>query len=185
MFDKSIDTMNLFRDIDRLRAMRRTLVTPDTVIRLPELGHTAIVPHQKSPPGLPVTLVPAVLRHIPLIDTLIIMQQNSRNIDPVRARHTIFTIVTGNRRILHHQVRRLVQKPGFLLRQRYQGRISADIILQMLHISHTAQHRKHMLRRPRIPESPRSHTIAGTPLLQPRHDMIVHIGKPPPPAKAP
>ena len=108
------------------------------------------------------------------------MKQNRRNINPIGTRHAILAIVAGNRRILHHQVGRIIQKLRLLLRQRGKRRIRADIILQMLHISHTAQHSKHMLRRPGIAERPRSHAIVGPPLFQPGHDMIVHIGKPSP-----
>ena len=110
------------------------------MIRLAEFRYTAVVPDQISPASFAIVFILSALRDIPLVHTFIIMKQNSRNIDTVRTRHTVFAVVTWDGRILHHQVGGVEQETVFLFRQRLQRTVRAEVVLQVLHVSHAAQH---------------------------------------------
>ena len=103
------------------------------------------------------------------------MQQHRRNINTIRTRHAIFAIVTGYRRILHHQIGRIIQELDIRFRKRFQWGIGAQIVLQMLQIGHAAQNGQHAGRRPGKPKSPRGHTPLRITLFEPGDDMIRHI----------
>ena len=124
------------------------------MIRLAEFRYTAVVPDQISPASFAVVFILSALRDIPLVHTFIIMKQNSRNIDTVRTRHTVFAVVTWDGRILHHQVGGVEQETVFLFRQRLQRTVGAEVVLQVLHVSHAAQHGEYARKRACKPESP-------------------------------
>ena len=167
--------MKLRRDVDALRAMLHTLAATGAVVGLPQLRHRTIVAYQIGAPHLFISLVLAALWHIALVDALVIMQQYSRNVDSVGARHAILAVVARNRRVFQHQLRRLFQIVIILLSQRDKRRICKDIVLKMLHISHTAQYGEHILVRTGKAERPRSHAVLRTALFQTRHDMLRHV----------
>ena len=103
------------------------------------------------------------------------MHQNCRNIQPVRTGHTIFAVIARNRRELQHQLGCFFQELFFFLIQRFQGRISPKVILQMFHISHSTQHTQHVGIRTGKTERPRCHTVLRATLLQARHQVVVQF----------
>lgn len=172
--------MQFFGNINRLRAMRRTLVAPGTMVGLPQFGYTSVISYEKSTACFPIILILAAFRHISFIDTFIVMYQYGRNVNSIRARHAVLAVVARYGGVLHHQICRIIQILSFLFREWYQWRVSTDVILQMFHISHAAQHCQYILGRTGITECPRRHTAFGFALLQPCHNMVGDIGEPPP-----
>jgi hypothetical protein len=63
---------------------------------LPQFGHSAVIAHKESTTGLAVVLCLLILRHISLVYTFIVMYKDGRNINAIRARHTVLTVVAGN-----------------------------------------------------------------------------------------
>ena len=154
------------------------MVATSTMIRLAEFRYTAVVPDQISPASFAVVFILSALRDIPLVHTFIIMKQNSRNIDTVRTRHTVFAVVTWDGRILHHQVGGVEQETVFLFRQRLQRTVGAEVVLQVLHVSHAAQHGEYARKRACKPKSPGGDAPSRFALLQAGDDMVVHVRKP-------
>ena len=126
---KVVYPLHLLGDVDALRTVGRALVASDAMAGLAETGHTAVITYEERTTGTAVVLILTVTGHIPLVDTFIIMQQDGRNVDAVRARHTILTVVAGDCLVLHHQVCRFLQESKLIVRQRVQGRISAQVVL--------------------------------------------------------
>lgn len=137
-----VNPLHLLRDVDALRTVGRTLVAPDTVAGLAELRHAAVVTDKESAAGTAVVLLTAA-GHIPLVDALVVMQQDGGYVYSVRARHTILAVVARDGLILHHQVCRFLQEGKLIVRQGMQRRIGAQVVLQMLHIGHTAEDSQH------------------------------------------
>lgn len=147
--------MQFFGNINRLRAMRRTLVAPGTMVGLPQFGYTSVISYEKSTACFPIILILAAFRHISFIDTFIVMYQDGRNVNSIRARHAVLAVVARYGGVLHHQICRIIQILSFLFCEWYQWRVSTDVILQMFHISHAAQHCQYILGRTGITECPR------------------------------
>ena len=103
------------------------------------------------------------------------MDKHGRNVNTIRTRHAIFAVIARHRRIFQHQLCRFFQKLLIILGQRNQRGVCTDIILQMLHIRHTTQHRQHQFRGTGKAKCPRCHTIFRATLFKTRHDMSGHI----------
>lgn len=176
-FYKMVNPLHLLRDVDALRTVGRTLVAPDTVAGLAELRHAAVVTDKESAAGTAVVLLTAA-GHIPLVDALVVMQQDGGYVYSVRTRHTILAVVARDGLILHHQVCRFLQEGELIFRQRMQRRIGAQVVLQMLHISHTAEDSQHTGKTSGEAERPRCHALPGFALFQLDDDVVVYFGEP-------
>ena len=88
--------MHLVGDLDVLRAMLNTLAATDAVVRLPQFGHGAVVAHEERTAGTTVVGVLGVVGYIPLVDTAVVVREDSGDIDTVRARHAVVALVAGN-----------------------------------------------------------------------------------------
>lgn len=106
--------MQFLRNLNILGAMRNTLVTTDAMVSLAQPGNTSVIPDQKSTARLTIIFSLTTLRHMALIHTFVIMQQYGRNIDTIRTRHAILTVIARNGRKLHHQISRIIQELHFL-----------------------------------------------------------------------
>lgn len=173
-----VNPLHLLRDVDALRTVGRTLVAPDTVAGLAELRHAAVVTDKESAAGTAVVLVLTAAGHIPLVDTFVVMQQDGGYVYSVRTRHTILAVVARDGLILHHQVCRFLQEGELIFRQRMQRRIGAQVVLQMLHISHTAEDSQHTGKTSGEAERPRCHALPGFALFQLDDDVVVYFGEP-------
>ena len=60
-YNKFVNTMQFFGNINRLRAMRRTLVAPGTMVGLPQFGYTSVISYEKSTACFPIILILAAL----------------------------------------------------------------------------------------------------------------------------
>ena len=67
------------------------------------------------------------------------MRKDFRNVQSVRTRHTIFTLRTRNQIGMEHQIGNRLERLLLFIGKRSQRLEGADVILQMLHIGHTAQ----------------------------------------------
>lgn len=173
-----VNPLHLLGDVDALRTVGRTLVAPDAVAGLAELRHAAVVTDKESAAGTAVVLVLTAAGHIPLVDTFVVMQQDGGYVYSVRTRHTILAVVARDGLILHHQVCRFLQEGELIFRQRMQRRIGAQVVLQMLHISHTAEDSQHTGKTSGEAERPRCHALPGFALFQLDDDVVVYFGEP-------
>ena len=146
--------MQLLRYINTLRTMRSALVTPDTMTGLAKFRDTAVVTDQIGTTCFPIIGILRTLRNISFVQTLVIVQQNTRYIQSIRTRHTVFAVITRNGIEFHHQRCRIMQEADFLFRQRLQRRIGTQVILKMFHPRHAAQHCQYVRISSRITECP-------------------------------
>ena len=74
------------------------------------------------------------------IDIVIIELENGRYVNSIRAWHTILTAGTPHERVILHLLGRNLQKLFFLIRQRLEIKERGQVVLEVIHICHTAQH---------------------------------------------
>ena len=117
MLYKVIDTPHFLGHVYALGAMRYTLLAAYAMIGLPQAGNRAVIAYQKSATSLFVVFSLPALRHVPFVDTFVIVQQDARNVQAIRTRHAIVATITSDGGILHHQIRRVEQILLFLICQ--------------------------------------------------------------------
>ena len=87
--------MQLFGYIYVLRTMRHTLVASDTMACLTKFRHATVITDEECATGFGIVFILSVLGHIPFVDATVIMQENSRNIQSVRAHFPIGIVGIG------------------------------------------------------------------------------------------
>ena len=103
------------------------------------------------------------------------MQQNCRNIYSVRARHTIFTVVARNCVELHHAAGGQLQEFELFFAQRFERAVGFQVVLQMFHACHAAQHGKHARERACKTKSPGGHAYFRLALLEQGYDIVGYV----------
>ena len=78
LFNKIIYFLHLFRDVDTLRAMRDTVVAAYTVVCLPFFGYCAVI-----------TVQPSFGGHMVFGQHIVVMTEDSRDIQSVRTGHAV------------------------------------------------------------------------------------------------
>ena len=154
MFNERIDAVQFVRNLDALRAVGNTLSATDAVVCLTDFRHGTVVAYQIGTARLFVVLVLAAPRHIAFVDTFVVVEQNGRNVDTVRAGHAVFAIVARHGRVFLDKLSRFFQKFIVLVGQRHKRRVGAEIVLQVFHIGHAAQYGEHLFRRTGKTERP-------------------------------
>ena len=101
------------------------------------------------------------------------MYEDGGNINTIGTRHTVLAVVAGNVFQTHNPVSHvIVQISHLLFRQRLQRTIAQQVVLQVLHIRHSAEYGEHTLRGSCISESPRSHATLRSLLFQLCHEIL-------------
>ena len=137
LLHKLIDSCELLRDVDILRAMWITLSAVYAMIGLTKRRNRAVVTDEVDATCLLIVLSLLALWHITFVHASVIMGEDAWDVNAVRARHTILTVVARYGRVAHDKVCRFTLKPVHLfLCQWLQRTERADVILKMLHIGH-------------------------------------------------
>ena len=90
---EGIDTLHLLRYVYTLRTMRIALAAAYAMAGLAQPGHTAVIADKECTTGLPVMPVALAAGHVPLIDALVVVEQDSGDVQPVGTRHAILAVV--------------------------------------------------------------------------------------------
>ena len=137
LLHKLIDSCELLRDVDILRTMWIALTAIYAMVSLTKRRNRAVVTDEVYPASLLIVLSLLALWHITFVHASVIMGEDAWDVNAVRARHTILTVVARYGRVAHDKVCRLALKPVHLfLCQWLQRTERADVILKMLHIGH-------------------------------------------------
>lgn len=111
---------------------------------LAQLRHTAVIADEEDTAGLKVAVVSSVVYHISLTHTFVVVDKNGWDVDAVGAWHAILAVVAGNGIHLHHYFRSLLEEFKILCAQWLEWGKRAEIVLQMLHQRHAAEHGEHL-----------------------------------------
>ena len=95
-------------DVDALWAVFYAVTTPDAMIGLSQLGNAVVITHEEGLAGALVVAVFLVAHKVPFFDALVVMHKDGRDIDAVRAGHTILAVVTGDGLESHYLVGNLL-----------------------------------------------------------------------------
>lgn len=159
-----------------MRTVRVALVASCTMACLAELRYATVITDEEGAASFAIVLIPAAFGYIALVDAAVVMQQNGGNVQSVGTRHAIFAVVARDDRIGKHYLRRIFQQSQFFFRARVEGRIGAEIVLQMFHIRHAAQYRQYFGEAPGKAECPGSYTLLRAMLFQACHQVVVQSG---------
>ena len=111
LLHKLIDSCELLRDVDILRAMWITLSAVYAMISLTKRRNRAVVADEVYPASLLVVLRFLALWYITLVHALVVVGEDAWDINTIRARHTILAVVARHGRIADDKVCRLALKP--------------------------------------------------------------------------
>ena len=175
---EAVDALHLLGDVDALRAVAHTMVATDTMVRLTDGWHGAVITHkERTPVALELIGRTVCSRHSTLRNTLVIMREDTRYVQSVRAGHAVvaggagdgfqFVDVSGER-----------QEPLlFFRREGNKRRIGRDILFEVLQIRHTREDGQHAFGISRKAERPRSRRIAAVFLAHLGGDSVRLFGK--------
>ena len=111
LLHKLIDSCELLRDVDILRTMRITLSAVDAMVSLTKCRNRAVVADEVYATCLLVVLRFLALWHITLVHSLGVVGEDAWDVNTIRARHTILTIVARYGRVADDKICRLALKP--------------------------------------------------------------------------
>jgi hypothetical protein len=135
--------------------MRLALATLDAMIGLAIAWHYPIERYEILATMLAIFGIAHTHRQRTLVLALIVVYKDSWDINAVRTRHAVLTVVAGNILETHNLLGYLlVEVTHLLVGKRLERTIRQQIILQVLHIGHTREYSKHALRCTCIAESP-------------------------------
>ena len=97
------------------------------------------------------------------------MYQHGRDVYAIRTGHAVLAVVARDGGVLIHQVGRLLQKLKILVGQWHERGVSAQVVLQVLHVGHSTQYGEHIGERACKTESPGGHAGFGIALLDSCH----------------
>ena len=83
------------------------------------------------------------VRQITLLDTFVVVHEDGRNVDAVGAGHAVLAVVAGDGVVTHDFVGDAVEELLLLVGQLLQRGVGAQVLLEVFHIGHAAQHRQH------------------------------------------
>ena len=121
LLHKLIDSCELLRDVDILRAMRITLTAVYAMISLTKRRNRAVVADEVDATSLLIVLRLLALWHITLVHALVVVGEDAWDVNAVRARHTILAVVARYGRVADDKICRFALKPvNLFLRQWFQ-----------------------------------------------------------------
>ena len=147
------------------------------MVGLPQLGHTTVVANQEGTTRLAIVLVLTAFRHITLVHALVVVQENGRNVYTIGAWHAILAIIARDGGILLYEFGCVEEELRLFFRKGHKGRERAYVVLQVLHVGHTAEHGKHIGLCAKEAECPRGNATLGTALFQTAHDVVREFGQ--------
>ena len=147
--------------------------------RLPEFGNRAVVTDEERPAGLPVAGVLPVLGHVAFVHAAVVVGEDRRDVQPVGAGHAVLALGAGHGGVFEHQLRGIFEQCQFPVSAGFERRVGADVVLQVLHVGHAAQHGQHPGPGTRVAEGPRSGALRRAALLEPFDQMVVEPRKTP------
>ena len=153
--------------------MGLALSAADTMIGLAVTGDGAVEADEVLATMLAIgRIAHSVWEHI-LILTSIIMYEDARNVNAVGTGHTILAIVAGDVFEAHNLLRHiLLQVFHLFFSQRHQRAVAEQVVLQVLHIGHTAENGQDAFGSACIAEGPGGNAPLGVVLLQLRHQVL-------------
>jgi hypothetical protein len=115
--------------MDALWAMRLTLSASDAVLWLALLFNGSVKTDEIFPALTPVFFRTDINRKGTFVLTLIIMHKDSWDINTIRTRHAILTVVTRNGLHLHYLFSNAFEHGILFFRSRFQRTVSEEVIL--------------------------------------------------------
>ena len=144
-----------------------TLATADAVVGLAQARHGTVETYQVVAAQLIVVVIHLQARQGAVVLTFIIMYEDGGNVDTVRTGHAVLTIVAGNILQTDNALGDVFVEEALLgLGERHQRAVGEEIVLEVFHIGHAAEHGEHTFGRAGIAESPRGHATLRVLALQ-------------------
>ena len=115
LLHKLIDSGELLWNVDILRTMWITLTAIYAMVCLAKRRDRAVVADEVDAASLLIVRCLFALWHVTLVHALVIVVKDARDVNAVRARHTVFAVVARHGWIADDKVCRLALKPVNLI----------------------------------------------------------------------
>lgn len=147
--------MQLAGNTNLLRTMRFALTTAYAVVSLTVAWHRAVKADEEVATMLAIIWVANGLWQETFVLALVVMNEDTRDVNAVRTRHTVFAVVAGYVLKTEDLVGNIgVQIIHLGIVERLQRTVTQKIVLQVLHVGHAAENGEHALWSAGIAESP-------------------------------
>ena len=147
--------MQLAGNTNLLRTMRFALATAYAVVGLTIAWHRAVKADEEVATMLTIVGVANSLWQETFVLALVVMNEDARDVNAVRTRHTVFAVVAGYVLKTEDLVGNVgVQIIHLGIVERLQRTVTQKIVLQVLHVGHAAENGEHALWSAGIAESP-------------------------------
>ena len=147
------------------------------MVCLAQTRHAAVVSYEEGAALASILRVLKMSRHVALLDALVVVGEDGRYVDAVGAGHAVVALVARNGLEVVDVLRYLHEEPVLLLGDGLQGRVCPQVLLQVLHVCHSAQYRQHSRWRASEAEGPRSHAVLMSLCLHLLHYRVGHVGQ--------
>lgn len=172
-----VDAFHLSRNINALGAMALTLSTTNAMICLTQTRNAAVITNEEGTACFFVLRVTHFVAVVIFVDTFVVVLEDARDIDSIRTGHAILAVGAGNERIVDEDLSHVIKHIEFLVGTRIERTISAEVVFEMFHVSHTAKHSKYFGETTRIAESPGSNALRRTHLLHTLCSKFWNLGE--------
>ena len=123
--------------------MLHALAAADAVVGLAQFGHAAVIADKEGLASAGIVGVIAVSGEVTLGNALVVVGEYARNVDAIGARHAVLAVVAGNGVVAHNLVGDAIEKVLLLVGEFLKRTVGAQVLLEVLHIGHAAQHGEH------------------------------------------
>ena len=121
-----------------LRASAHALIAADAVVRLALSSHALKIRCKVPSAQFLVVAGVGVVLNKSIVEAIIEMFKHARDIDAIGAGHTVLAVGARDRREAGKLVSDFLEQRYLRLVERLKGGITAEVVLQMLHIRHAA-----------------------------------------------
>ena len=144
----------------------------DAMVGLTQRRDGAVVADKVIATESLVVLITLFVRHRAFVHKLIVMQEDARDVETIRARHAVLTVVARYGRVLQDEMCCLFEILHILVGQRFERTIGAKIVFEVLHIGHARKHGEDVRISAEEAESPGSGTVVWPALLEMCNHMV-------------
>ena len=144
---------------------------------LAQAGHAAVESYQIFAAQAVVVLVLDVIGQASLVLALVVVYEYSRYVNAVGTGHAILAVVARNGLHVYNLSGDIVQEFALVGTHRLQRAVGYQVVLEMLHVRHSAEYGQHAVGCAGISECPRGHTALRCAFFHFRHHVLRYVGK--------
>ena len=174
---KAVNALHLLRNLNMLRASAHALIAADAVVRLSLSSHALKVGCEVSSAQFLIVACVGVVLDKTIVEAIVEMLKHARDINAVGAGHAVLAVGAGDSREAGKLVPDLLEQRYLSIRKWCKRGKTTEVILQVLHVGHTAQYGEDLGLRSRKSERPRGDTALRSQRFECLRCMIIEFAQ--------